>query len=249
MPVPQIAVEEAMARVIRGAGGEIISTLLPARANLAKNADYVFREYGVIAELKRLEKDQDEDESFREKRNQLYKTWVGQGKVPPIFGTIRIELRSLPLDCAQEFISLYREPIRRRISEANKQIRSTKRLLHMEDALGLLIFVHDGDYSISPEAVLNLASRCMKGGFYSSINDIIYTSGNMLATKPGDSLGYQFFLHCPRDMQHPIPADLIHNLNIGWQQELSEKFGKPTSFVVNPPNMTEYIDKFHYKKP
>jgi hypothetical protein len=113
MQVPQIRVEQAMARVIRGAGGEIVSDLLPARANLAKNADYVFREYGVIAELKRLEKDQDDDEEFREKRNQLYRTWVDQCKVPPIFGTIRIELRNLPPDCALEFVSLYREPIRR----------------------------------------------------------------------------------------------------------------------------------------
>jgi hypothetical protein len=71
----------------------------------------------------------------------------------------------------------------------------------------------------------------------------------MLATKPGDPLGYQFFLHCPRDMQRPIPADLINKINIVWQQESSIKFGKPTNFVVNPPNMWEYIDKFHYRKP
>jgi hypothetical protein len=152
-------VEQAMARVIRSAGGELVSDLLPAGPNLPNNADYLFREYNVIAELKRLEKDRDESAEFREKRNQLYRTWMDQGKVPPppAIGTVRIELRNLPLDCALEFISLYREPIRNRISGTNKQIKSTKRLLNMEDAVGLLIFVHDGDYSITPETVLNLS--------------------------------------------------------------------------------------------
>jgi hypothetical protein len=249
MPVPRLDVEEAIARVVRGAGGEIVSDLLPARANRPNNADYLFRGYNVIAELKRLEEDHDESEEFREKRNQLYRTWINQRKVLPTFGTMSIELRNLPLDCALEMISLYREPIRNRISGANKQIRSTKKLFNMENAKGLLIFVHDGDYSITPEAVLSLSHRCMKGGFYSSINDLVYTSGNMLATKPGDPLGYQFFFHCPRDMQRPIPAVLINKLNIGWQKELSEKFGTPTKFVVNPPNIWEDIDKLHYKKP
>ena len=161
----QISVEEAIARVVRRIGGAVVSDLLPSRVDLPKNADFVFRDYGIVAELKRLEKNQSEDPEMIAKVQRLYQSWIAQGKpVPIVYGRGRINLRSLPIDCANEMISLFREPIARRIRKANEQIKSTKRALGMEDATGLLFLAQDGDYSLGPEAVFNLASRCLKGG-------------------------------------------------------------------------------------
>jgi len=148
--LPQFSVDETFARVVRHAGGSLVSDLLPTRANLPKNADYVFPEYNVVAELKRLERDPREDNEFSENLNRFYRQWVVQGKrVPPVWGRATITLRGLPRECAHQIISLYRKPIHRRIRDANQQIRSTKQALNLYEAKGLLIFIQDGDYSIN----------------------------------------------------------------------------------------------------
>jgi hypothetical protein len=86
MPIPRFSVDDALERVVRRVGGELVADLLPQNANLQKNADYVFREHNVIGELKRLEKDQDEDQQFRQKRNDMALRWMNEGKIPPVYG-------------------------------------------------------------------------------------------------------------------------------------------------------------------
>jgi hypothetical protein len=68
----QFSVEEVFARAVRRAGGSLVSDLLPTRTNLPKNADYVFQTHGVIAELKRLERDKREDQELSIKIQKLY---------------------------------------------------------------------------------------------------------------------------------------------------------------------------------
>jgi hypothetical protein len=246
--LPQFSVDETFARVVRQAGGSLVSDLLPTRENLPKNADYVFPEYNVIAELKRLERDASEDHEFSERLNRLYREWVSQGKpVPPVWGRARIDLRALPLECANQIISLYRKPIHRRIRDANQQIWSTKQALNMNEAKGLLVLIQDGDYSINPETVMNLVSRCMRGGHFSSINDLVFANGNMRAVRSGDTLDYMFFTHAHRDANRAIPHELIERINSGWRQELDRLAGGPMN-TVKPENFTQFIDSLRYAR-
>jgi hypothetical protein len=174
---------------------------------------------------------------------------VTQGKrVPLVYGRAQINLRDLPLECAQQMISLYRKPIHRRIREATKQIRSTKTALNMESARRLLILVHDGDYSLDHEPVVNLAARCMKGPYFSSINDLVFANGNMRAIRPGDPLDYMFFTHFHRDANRAVPSELIERINVGWRQELERITGVPMR-TVKPLNIEEFIDSLRYAKP
>jgi hypothetical protein len=109
-PPPEFSVDEAITNAVRYAGGLLVTDLLPSRTNLPKNADYVFPEYDVIAELKRLEKDRNEDHELSAKIQQLYREWLEQGKrVPLIYGTTQINVRSLPRECAHQIISLSSE--------------------------------------------------------------------------------------------------------------------------------------------
>jgi hypothetical protein len=242
---PQFSVDEAFVRVVRYAGGLLVSDLLPARTNLPKNADYVFPEFDVIAELKRL----NEDHDFSANIQLLYQEWVAQGKqVPLVWGRARIDLRSLPLECAHQVISLHRKPIQRRVRDANEQIRSTRKALDMERAKGLLVLVQDGDYSISPETVINLVQRCFRGGHFSCINDLVLANGNMRAISPGDPLNYMFFVHGYRDAGRAVPSELIERLNTGWRQELDRIAGVVMP-VIKPPNFVEFIDHLRYAKP
>jgi hypothetical protein len=248
MALPKFSVDDAFARVVHRAGGNMVADLLPPKTDLPKNADYVFRDYNVIAELKRLERDQNENDEFREKRDVLYRQWMDEGKVPIIYGRRYVESRNLPIECALELVSLYIKPIKRRIREANEQIKSTKNLINMPGAKGLLVLAHDGDYSLNPEAVLNLVSRSIMGNRYSGIDDLIYITGNMLAKRLGDPADYTVFVHCHRDAEKAVPADLVSRLRTEWGKELESIFGFPMNTIVNPDNGEAIIDSFRHRK-
>jgi hypothetical protein len=248
-PSSPFSVDEVFAGVVQRAGGLPVSDLLPPRTNLPKNADYVFPNHNVIAELKRLKRDLDEDRELSIRIQELCTSWLAQGKkVPVVYGRAQINLRDLPRECAHQIISLYRKPIHRRIREANQQIRSTKTILQRHDAKGLLILIHDGDYSINPESVLNLVSRCMNGRYFSSIDDFVFANGNMRAIRPGDPLDYKFLYHFHRDPNRAVSSELIERIGIGWRQELERVTGVAMS-AVKPPDFVEFIDSLRYAKP
>ncbi len=231
----RVSVEDALARVVRRAGGSLVCDLLPTHENLEENADFVFPQYRVVGELKRLEKDQGNDPGMAAKRNLGYRKWLTERRpgIPIVYGRALLELRKLPPDCQNEMISLYREPLARRIRKANRQIRTTKKTLKMEDAIGLLFLAQDGDYSIGPEAVLILAARCLKGEEYRAINDIIYLNA-MPATRPDDQLGYMGFFHGCRDSTRTIPGELLRSLEEAWRAELEAAAGTPLVLLENP---------------
>lgn len=228
--------EELLTKVVRKIGGSLVSDLLPTNKDLESNADYVFQQYDVVGELKRLEKDQDDSPEMAAKRNALYQKWIRERRpgVPIVYGRGILNTRNLPLDCALEMISLYREPIARRIRKANDQIKSTRNLLKLPDALGVLFLAQDGDYSIGPDAVLNLAARCLKGNRFSGIDNVIFLNA-MPARLLNDPLGYMCWVHAFRNSNRVIPQGLIHSLQDGWRSELEAITG-PMGVALAPIN-------------
>jgi hypothetical protein len=242
-------VDQAFARAVQRAGGLLVKDLLPTGTDLPDNADYVFPEYKVIAELERLEKNLAEDRQSREDTSRLHREWMLQGKVPPVWGTVQINLRQLPLECAHQIVSLFRKPIYRRVRKANGQIKSTKKILQMEDATGLLIVVHDGDFSVPPEAAVNLLSRSLNGDLLSSIDNIIYTNADMAAIRRGDPLRYQFFMHFYRKSDRIIPADLIKKLNVAWREELESLIGAKFDMDYYGEDLKPFLETLQFARP
>jgi len=142
-------------------------------------------------------------------------------------------------------ISLYREPLARRIRKANRQIKTTKKTLKRENAIGLLFLAQDGDYSVGPEAIFNLASRCMKGGRYRAIDDIICFNAKP-AARLGDQLGYMFWFHACRDNTRKVPDELLQSLDKAWRAELEEAVGAPMMLLDNPA--IEILDTLRFPR-
>jgi hypothetical protein len=212
-------------RAAIAAGGARVSDELPRNTNLGKNADFVFRDENVIAELKCLVHDPRDAERFKSNIDEKFKKWVIEGKIPPFFGTVVANLRDLPLECALETISLLKKPFNRLIAEANKQIKSTKRLLAMPNARGLLILIQSGDYFVPPNTIFDMVNRCLPDRYNRSVDDIIHANADMPAIQPANGNRHAFFFHACRDVQNPIPLQLVDRLQHCWQVELEQRIG------------------------
>src|SRR6266567_7159531 len=139
---PQLHIESSFNEFVKEFNGELVSELLPANPSF-DNADYLFRNDNVVAELKCLEKDILDGIDFKAKLNVLYDTWVRKGLVRPAWGTVEINTATLPIQCQQEIHSIIKNPIERTIKKANRQIRETKEHFNLPNAAGLLLLAND----------------------------------------------------------------------------------------------------------
>ncbi|HMS42978.1 MAG TPA: hypothetical protein PKE69_22305 [Pyrinomonadaceae bacterium] len=134
-------VEKTLDEYVEEFGGELVKKLL-SNPNFS-NADYLFKNYKVVAELKTLEKDFFSAEIYKKKINGLYVKWVKEGLVPRIWGKAMIQTQNLPERCQLEFTNIIKKPLEGRINKANKQIKETKKHFGIEDYKGVLILVSE----------------------------------------------------------------------------------------------------------
>src|SRR5208282_650227 len=99
----RIAVEEAFRRFVRESGGELVSDLLPS-GNTPSNADFLFRDRGVVAELKCLENNSF-GENYTQKMQALAEDWMSR-RLIIVFGTAQIQLQKLNPICQREWLNL-----------------------------------------------------------------------------------------------------------------------------------------------
>jgi len=240
-------VEAAFSRAVSRAGGLLVSDLLPSRQNLPKNADFVFRDQNAIGELKILKESALDAKEFARQISPLYRQWILEGKVPPAYGVVRVDLQNLPPDCAKIAVSILRKPIYRRVRKADKQVKSTKRLLNMPDARGILFLIQDGDRFLSPEMVLYLLHHSLHGDrFLKNIDDIALANGDMPALMPGDPLRYQFFLHSYRTENEPMVTNLVHEIGTAWKSELEVLIGTSIGIDRSSDDPRDVVPNLRY---
>lgn len=146
---------------VTGSGGEVVEGLLGKNPKLPRNADYLFREDQVIAELKALENDSF-GEPFRKKMSDLMASWMAR-RLLLVFGTTRVDLRRLPPVCQEEALRVMGKPLQDKVlATANQQIRETKKLLNMPKAKGLLMVASDGNRDLLPNDVWFFLTRLLQ---------------------------------------------------------------------------------------
>ncbi len=216
-PIP---IEDAIDEVVQSIGGDLVEDLLPKDASRPLNADYVFQSDNVIAELKRLVKDVSEDPAYQKTLQKMFDDFVREGlwtPPPSPTGKVVVNIRDLPKECAYRWIDILKPRVEQIIKKASKQIKSTKNLLNMPNAKGLLIAVHDGNYGLEPQAAMNLISRCLKGTQHSHIDWVVYFSANMPASVPNDDRNIQPFISAPRYQPSDFPEELTGKFYAAWR--------------------------------
>lgn len=237
-------VEDIFKRCVRGAGGRCLDDELPGDPGF-RNADFVFDEFGVVAELKCLERDIFRTPAFQEKVKQLHDKWVADGLILP---TNKFNLRDIPEGCAIEYLGLIKRQLRDSyFKSANDQIKTTKAQMGLDDYKGLLIIANEGNTLLTPSALFNVMHHSFNGGSYSQINRFILVNASMLASMPGQESFYYWFAPKIRGRED-VPEKLITNLSEQWGEKVSDWLGvELPSWTISAPNIG-LVDSIDHKK-
>lgn len=184
---PFFPVEPTFDQVVGQLGGIRVTSLFrsPPRFD---NADYLFKEAGVVAELKVLELDRSKDSHTQDKIHKLYLKWrTNRDPVPLIFGKARISTDMLPEKNAWELVDVFREPIRLTLKKANRQIKETKAHLGMPDAKGLVLLVNESNVALEPGPMMQMVYQILDSQSFSGINTMVYLTINLHASAPWSS--------------------------------------------------------------
>ena len=134
---------------VKGAGGELVRDIIGVAPELTENADYVFRNARIIAELKSLESPTF-NQAFNSKMGGLVQSWADRG-LHLIYGEQRIDITQLPEPCQKDVLRIIAKPLRNNIfRKANRQIGATKDIIGMPDAKGVLLVASDGNKDLQP---------------------------------------------------------------------------------------------------
>lgn len=176
------------------------------------------------------------------KLDKLAQRWIRRGLIGPIYGTRQIELRKLPPACQNEWMTLHMAPWKRKLADANKQIKTMKSVLNFPDACGVLFIVGDSAHSLPPQDVMNFIARVLRSKkpdgdqIYSHLDRIVYLSVNPRAvTLDGKALN--FWLSSYRNTNEKPVSEFLDNLGRAWFAYHTSLFGmKPVemSFKDQP---------------
>jgi hypothetical protein len=145
---------------VRWFGGNVLS-----EAYVGKTADYLFTQYGVIAELKTMSKDSTDDINNKVKM-MCVKWMVESGTIP----THTIEdsklvsrISSVEGGIAGPWLDLLRQQIERLVKDANSQIADSKLREGLPSARGILLIANTGNhYHNEPKSLRLLLASILK---------------------------------------------------------------------------------------
>jgi hypothetical protein len=206
---------------VNGLHGELVSDLV-GNNNPPRSADYLFRRHKVIAELKALEADSF-GESFRKKLGDRAADWQRRGQLL-VYGTARVDSHRLPTECQQELMDLMAAPVQRIVKAADAQIASTKEILGIPAAKGLLWIASDGNQDLQPDTVWFLVTRILRktqaDGLpqYRHIHGMVYFNPRMIAEMPQTNLPVLFWFGGAREDGDREMKALLGLLGAAWPQ-------------------------------
>jgi hypothetical protein len=180
-----------------------------------KNADYLFHQYKIVAELKVLEEDKIFDQKNKEKASNSCAKYFDNGLTPNIIvvGSRITTTDDTPNELKQELLELYRVSLHRVIETANKQIKSTKAHLNLKDNSGLLILVNNGHTALSPDVLMYLLKETFRRFSFSSIDSVLYFTIDPSSEHNEISEDFYVWMAIEVRSETPWPSELFNRLS------------------------------------
>jgi hypothetical protein len=215
--------EDQFRDFVKQFGGEVLP------GSDAESADFFFREFEIVSELKTLQADARLQHAT--KLQTLADDWRRRGLMIA-YGRPRISLRTLNPICQREWLRLLQAPIERIIRKANRQIRSTKQSLGCENAQGLLLVANDGNFlHTSPIDYMNLVARILQKKKstgerqFSHVSGVVYFSFHVLSRDEGMPFWVPGTIEATGDCRL---REFLERLKAGWFSYVSKLRGQPT---------------------
>jgi hypothetical protein len=216
-------------------GGELVSTLLPTKSPEHDNADFAFREWNIICELKVLENDPNQRGALDRKAQALFDKWMGQGRIL-FYGTRRIDSSTLDRDMQWELAKLHSESVKRALKKANRQIRETKTALGMAGAKGHVVIVNDAVPTLDPYTFAFAVHQSL-GQHYSSINGVSLVTVNYVTSLKGLPTKIKFWGNYTREDYCPsLDASYLNQFAETWSKYISDIEGQRVPYLKLPEN-------------
>ena len=230
---------------VKGIGGELISELV-GNDSPPSSADYLFRRHNVIAELKTLQTESFGD-PFRRKLGDRMGDWHRDGRLR-VFGTTRVESKRLAPECQEDIFNVMASPLQRHVvGDANRQIKSTKEILNMPGAKGLLWVASDGNEDLQPNDVWFLLTRILqkkhKSGepLFSNIHALAYFSPRMQVQLPQSKQPAIFWFSGCRQPDDQQMAACLNELYTAWPRYVARAQGIAVRHVDGTPENLRFL--------
>src|SRR2546423_2930357 len=218
MSFPYVDVEQTFGDFLEEFGAEVSDRTLSG-SNKPTNADYIFHDEKVIAELKLLKKDPFENKDFKKSFVNKQREWLQKGYITLTQLRSITKIRQLPDKCYNDMVKLYRSPIKTHIDKANDQIKKTKARLNVPDYKGLLFLGSDGNYFLEPDNVRQFVADLLNNSSrYRSINTVVYLTINVVTTHPNDSSLSRLWVKLYRD------EDVFENVSLSFLNKLYDEW-------------------------
>lgn len=202
IPIPLIDVETVFADFVEEYGG-VVSDRMGHAPDKPENADYIFHEAKVVAELKLLREDPFTNKDFLKSRDKKQREWLQKGYITEEQLNQVTKINQLPDKCYRDIVKLYTRPIKYHLEKANKQIKATKQNMNLPGYKGLVFITSDGNYFLEPRHVRRIAADILNNStIYKSINTGVYLTVNVVTTRPDDESLSRLWVHLYRDKDH-----------------------------------------------
>lgn len=229
-PTAHVVVEASWRDFVRSIKGTIVEDVLPKDRRF-ENADFVFFDSSVIAELKEIETEFSHSPAFRTGYDTLMRRLVTEdpGWRPALLGGTG----HYPKWFAPEFVRLFRPPLSRILKKANRQLRDTKAHFRIESPTGILLLVNDGFTSLGPDLIRAQTSQLLLHS-YSSIDCCIYLTVNRYVEILGSREPRLLWVPTYSDRASSSLVTFIDDLGRKWFDYLEGKVGTYTLRVELP---------------
>lgn len=235
----RIDVADVFAECTRRLGGIVLDDA-PASSK-KKNADFAFKNYQVVVELKCMEESFWGKEAFQRKLSSLADGWIRKGLVPLApRGRRTFELSTLPAQCQRDFSDLLKSKLSGYFKEANRQIRATKEELGMIDASGVLILVNDGNEKLPPRIVRYLSALLLAHNFR-CINTVLHVVANLDVTSIEQEVPFRIWSPWGIKRASETPQNFLEDLRREYLDVLDGR-GHPAESVDGTLDMFENLE-------
>lgn len=236
-----VDVEDFFNEYVEYFGGQVISKNEQNLVDRA-NADYLFKNENVIAELKCFQKDlfnNDDDIprifNFLDKWEE--KKLIEQSdKIKIVLGT-----KQLPKECYLDLLNACTKTIDRAIHKANKQISESKRTFKIPQAKGLVLLCNDGNYFVQNDVFIGLIANLMSRKYMDSdIDGFVYFTINQVATKPNSDLDWHIWVPSYRNENDKELTSFVNELGFKF---LNDFYTIKTGIEATDKMITDDFEK------